>query len=202
PGTVRPRASMARLRAALSDAYARAALDGPPGAQPSEEALHHAVQEALVRDLSPAQEKLLLGATLAHFDPHSAAGHLSAALPADPGETSSGAMTVEQLEELTPELWRACLTWLLAVEGYSAEEVGHDEESVTWRGHTGASPVLAHAVRLPRGWLLDEEAVQRAAALVAAGPAAQLLLLSTSQASVTATLAARRLNVQLWAQAR
>jgi hypothetical protein len=42
------------------------------------------------------------------------------------------------------------------------------------------------------------EAVQRAAALAASEPDAQVLLLSTSLASVEAMLAARRLNVQIW----
>src|SRR5262245_42300534 len=192
---------MRTLREALTGAYARAALEGSAGSPPSEQELHRAVTEATRRRLTPEQEKLLLDATLARFDPRVAANHLPAEAIDAPGEESDAALSVEHIAALTPSAWRACLAWLLAGEGYALEELGHDERSVTWRGHAEESHIVAHAVRLPHGWLLDVEAVGRAAALAAATPGAEILLLSTSPAAVDALLAARRLGVRVWDRA-
>jgi hypothetical protein len=192
---------MTTLRAALTDAYARAALDGTPGAQPSEDELRRVLVDATGRTLTPEQAKLLLRATQANFDPHVAIHQLPAESQVASDEPNDSAFAVEQLEALTPALWRACLAWLLAGEGYAVEEVNRNEESVTWHGLAAERQVIAHAIRFPHGWLLDEEAVQRTAALASGEPGAELLLLSAAQATVGATLAARRLNVRLWDRA-
>ena len=192
---------MTKLRTALADAYVRATLDGAPSSLPSEEDLRSALADATGRKLTPQQQKLLLRATQASFDPRSAVHQLPARPEADSGKREDAAFTVEQIEALTPALWRSCLAWLLAGEGYTLEEVSRSEESVTWRGQTREVSVIAHAVRLPSGWLLDEEAVQHTAALASRESHAEILLLSTAQATVGAMLAARRLNVAIWDRA-
>ncbi|HEV8193055.1 MAG TPA: hypothetical protein VGP82_16450 [Ktedonobacterales bacterium] len=192
---------MTTLRAALAEVYTRPVLDGAPGAQPSEEELHRVLEDATGRKLTAQQAKLLLRTTKAKFDPRAAIHQF----PADPQmatqEQDNAPFTVEQIGVLTPALWRTCLAWLLAGEGYTVEEVSRSEESATWHAHTAKRRMIAHAIRLPRGWLLDEEAVQRTAALASGEPGAKVLLLSTAQATVGATLAARRLNVSLWDRA-
>lgn len=192
---------MTTLRTALADAYARAQLDGAPGAQPSEEDLRRVLASATGRKLTPQQQKLLLRAEQARFDARSAIQQLPAKPELDSDSQDDGSFTMKQVEALTPALWRSCLAWLLAGEGYTVEEVNRGEESVTWRGQNSEGNVFAHAIRLPRGWLLDEEAVQRVAALASGEPGAEVLLLSTSQATVGATFAARRLNVAIWDRA-
>lgn len=192
---------MTKLRTALADAYVRATLDGAPSSLPSEQDLRSALADASGRKLTPQQQKLLLRATQASFDPRSAIHQLPARPEADSDKREDAAFTVEQIEALTPALWRNCLAWLLAGEGYTLEEVSRSEERVTWRGQTREVSVIAHAVRLPSGWLLDEEAVQHTAALASRESHAEILLLSTAQATVGAMLAARRLNVAIWDRA-
>jgi hypothetical protein len=192
---------MTTLRAALAEVYDRAALDDA-GGQPSEEELRRALADATGKELSPQQAMLLLQATQAHSDLRAAALHLPAVSADDSSELADGTFTVERIEALTPALWRACLAWLLAGEGYAVEEVGRGEGSVIWRGQVDERRVIAHAVRLPRGWPLDEEVVQRAAALAAGEQGVEVLLIAGAMATVGALLVARRLNVHIWDRAQ
>lgn len=119
------------------------------------------------------------------------------------------ALTVAQLEALTPMLWRECSRWLLERAGYAVEpegdgragEKGHMSgvgDVVLWRGRSGEREVVALGLRLPRGRLIGPAEVQRTADLAARQPGVQPVLISPSPASTEGRQAAAEQGVELW----
>ncbi|MBF6591044.1 MAG: hypothetical protein IVW57_11040, partial [Ktedonobacterales bacterium] len=90
--------------------------------------------------------------------------------------------------------------WLLEREGYSLDQPTESEQMVIWRGRSEDASAVACAVRLPMGWLLDSEEVQRIAATAAGSPPAHAVLLTTASATLGAMRTAERLGVRLIAR--
>jgi hypothetical protein len=116
------------------------------------------------------------------------------------GPSSDGALTVARLGTLLPGAWQECAAWLLECEGYQLEQPQKGQAPLYWHGRLNDEMVVASALRPPTGWLLDEDAVRRAAALTASFVSARAVLLSPATATLAATQEAARLGVRLYAR--
>jgi len=114
------------------------------------------------------------------------------------------ALTVEHLDALTPELWRHCVSWLLAREGYTVESAPVESPAegtsagMVWRGTIGERRTVVQALRPPEGWLVGATEVRRAEALVAGEADTQVLLVAPSPAADEARQVAGECGVLLW----
>ena len=217
----------ATLRQRLAALYAQTLLATPDDQRsaPVDGAIAALLDGAVGAPLSPPKRAMLLK-SLADFDAQAAVLRLTPAQvdaclptthagPSDgPEEKQAGGLTVSQLDELLPTAWQDATRWLLEQEGYTVERLGAADPSTTrWRceptpndgatagdGGQHATAVIAMVVRLPVGWPLETDALQRAVTTATehgdAG-AAGVLLLTTAEATVGALVTARRLGVKL-----
>jgi len=115
-----------------------------------------------------------------------------------PARKAGDALTVAHLAALTPELWRACVSWLLEGEGHRVERTPEGEDADVWHVADGERVGVALGLRPPGGRLLAGGDVRRAAALAAGMPGGRAMLVSPAEASDEARAAAGELGVVLW----
>jgi hypothetical protein len=194
----------------LADAAAQPT--GPAAPTPDDATLAEAAQMVAHLDLSPAK-LALLRASLASFDVEAAARRLTAtqaqamlaqwagaARRARGARDARDALTVEALDALTPDAWVDFARWLLEQEGARLEPrpFSRHEGLVAWRAEQGQQQserrLVVCAWRVEPGWPLLEDDLRRMAALTAGEPGAQLVIVTTAEATVGARLAAQRIG--------
>ena len=212
------------LRGYLAARHAQSLLDGdantPSGQALDDATLAEAAQAVARLTLSPAKLGLLR-ASLADFDVATTAARLTASqaqamLEPDQLSTTSrrarraeDALTVEALDALTPDAWADFARWLLEQEGARIEPRPFSRHAglAAWRAEQsteqGARRLVICAWRLEPGeplvigapsWSLLEDDLRRMAALTAAEPETQLVIVTTAEATVGARLAAQRIG--------
>ncbi|HET9109888.1 MAG TPA: hypothetical protein VFN78_03585 [Ktedonobacterales bacterium] len=204
------------LRQVLVARHAQAAIAAPEASaqEPAKTrendnaVLAEAIRVVAGLDLPP--EKLsLLRATLSQDDLITAARRVTLtqaqhALAATSGRTfrrsreSEGALTAETLDALTPDAWAEFVRWLLEQEGARIEPrpFSQHEGLTAWRATQGDHALVVCAWRVERGWPLLEEDLRRMAALAAGEPGTALVVVTPSEATVGARLAAQALGAR------
>lgn len=172
-------------------------------------ALAEALRDIAGIDLPP--EKLaLLRATLPEGDLIAAARRVTPtqaqqALAAISGRASrraresEGALAVETLDALTPDAWAEFVRWLLEQEEARIEPLrfSQHEGLTAWRATQRDRALVVCAWRVERGWPLLEEDLRRMAALAAGEPGTALVVVTPSEATVGARLAAHTLGARI-----
>ncbi|MFI5274792.1 MAG: hypothetical protein ACHQ4H_17310, partial [Ktedonobacterales bacterium] len=114
-----------------------------------------------------------------------------------PGAKPSAALSAEQLDQLSPESWRAFVAWYLAADGHATADAGTVDGLPCWRlGHNGAAG-LAVALRLDGGHWLDPTDLRVAGRMSPAGSASPVTLITTANASAAAKEAAALSGLRL-----
>lgn len=197
------------LRSVLAGRAAQALLSGSDA--PSQEhalddaTLAQAAQVVAQLDLSPGK-LALLRRSLADFDVAAAARRLTPTTArVAVGEASGSArrardlgdaLTVESLDALPPDAWHDFARWLVEQEGARIEPrpFSRREGLVAWRAEQGERRMVICVWRAEPGWPLLEDDLRAMAALVAGEPGAQLVIVTTAEATAGARLAARRIG--------
>lgn len=198
-------AAQVSLRASLTARHALALVgEATPKTPLSDDALIAATRESAGFDLPP-QKLALLRASFARFDIEAAARRLTATqaqatlvgrTPTRATRDADEGFTVAALDTLTPEAWADTARWLIEMEGARIEPrpFSRHEGLTAWRGEHSARKVVLCAWRLKPDWPLLEDDLRRVSALAAGEPGAQVILVTTSEATVGARLAAQRLG--------
>jgi hypothetical protein len=205
------------LRGYLAARHAQALLTDsaapPTGTAPDDAALAEAAQTLARLDL-PSGKLALLRASLASFDVAAAARRLTATQAqamlaqrtgaARRARGAGEALTIEALDALTPDAWLDFARWLLEQQGARIESrpFSRHEGLVAWRAELsetrgkeqGERRLIVCAWRVESGWPLLEDDLRRMAALAAGEPGAQLVIVTTAEATVGARLAAQRIG--------
>ncbi len=199
------RAFLAARRAQALLADTAAATSEPASAALDDATLAEAAQAVAQLTLAPGK-LALLRASLAEIDLEAMARRLTAtqaqsALAQGAGaarrtRSASDTLTVEALDALTADAWEDFARWLLEQEGARIEPqpFSRHEGLVAWRGEQGERRLVICAWRLEPGWALLEDDLRRLAALAVGEPSAQLVILSTAEATVGARLAAQSIG--------
>ncbi len=203
--TKHPSTSQGTLRASLAARHALALLgESTPTTPLPDDALITATRESAGFDLPP-QKLALLRASFAHAGVEAAARRLTATqahvilagrTPTRAPRDANEGFTVASLDALTPEAWAETARWQIEMEGARIEPrpFSRHEGLTAWRGEHGARKVVLCAWRLKPDWPLLEDDLRRVSALAAGEPGAQVILVTTSEATVGARLAAQRLG--------
>lgn len=196
------------LQSALAAAYTAAALEHP-GIAPREDDLAAAFDTAIGVEMSPAKRALLLHSLPSVQD--IGEGALRAVhqhdekAPRSPSakKAVAEALSIAHLDALPPNMWRACLSWVLREEGYRVDldSSASDPDTVVWRGDdlAGSSATIIGLRRSLTSPL--SEADVRHAGDIGAGSALaavqRLILLSNAPTTLGARLAATRQGMTL-----